>query len=68
MLTCPECVRAQDVELPSDHCQYFYDRLHCRAVTRPKEGDDCVFCSYADKVCPPRLAETEDRQSRSAGL
>ncbi|MBM3944030.1 MAG: hypothetical protein FJ317_00870 [SAR202 cluster bacterium] len=56
-LTCPECERKQQVEMPTDYCLFFYDCVHCKAVLRPKRGDDCVFCSYADKDCPPKQAE-----------
>ena len=58
ILTCPRCGSAQDVDMPTDYCVFFYDCAHCGAVLRPKEGDDCVFCSYVDKDCPPKLAES----------
>ena len=58
VLTCPSCGRAQDVDMPTDYCVFFYDCVHCGALLRPKKGDDCVFCSYADKDCPPKLAES----------
>ena len=58
VLTCPQCGRAQDVDMPTDYCVFFYDCVHCAAVLRPEKGDDCVFCSYADKDCPPKLAES----------
>ena len=57
ILTCPQCGREQDVEMPVDYCVFFYDCVHCGEVLRPKQGDDCVFCSYADKDCPPKLKE-----------
>jgi hypothetical protein len=40
--------------MPVDSCLYFYACEACRALLRPKPGDCCVFCSYADSVCPPR--------------
>ena len=51
-LTCPECGFAQDLEMPTDTCQFFHECENCRAVLKPKEGDCCVFCSYADVPCP----------------
>ena len=53
-LTCPVCGVAQDAEMPTDSCQFFYDCVGCGSVIRPKEGDCCVFCSYADKRCPAK--------------
>ena len=52
-LTCPECGFAQDLEMPTDACQFFHECAQCHAVLKPKEGDCCVFCSYADTSCPP---------------
>ena len=53
-LTCPECGRSEDAEMPTDACQLFSDCLGCGTVLKPKEGDCCVFCSYSDTVCPPK--------------
>ena len=52
-LTCPECGQAETETMPTDACQYFYDCKGCGAVLRPKAGDCCVFCSFADVPCPP---------------
>ena len=56
-LTCPVCGYAQDAEMPTDACQFFYDCGTCKAVLRPQPGDCCVFCSHADKRCPPEQAK-----------
>jgi hypothetical protein len=39
--------------MPTDACQWFYDCKGCGAVLKPKPGDCCVYCSYADRPCPP---------------
>ena len=52
-LTCPECGARTTETMPTDACQYFYDCPNCRAVLKPKAGNCCVFCSYADVPCPP---------------
>lgn len=52
-LTCPQCAHVQTETMPTDACQYFYDCKGCGAVLKPKAGDCCVFCSYADVPCPP---------------
>lgn len=53
LLTCPECGHEVAEVMPDDACQWFYDCPGCRAVLKPKEGDCCVFCSYATVPCPP---------------
>lgn len=54
VLTCPQCGAAQTADMPVDACQFFYDCVRCNAVIRPKPGDCCVFCSYADTRCPDK--------------
>ena len=53
-LTCPECGYMQEMEMPVDSCQFFHKCVHCGSILRPKPGDCCVFCSYADHPCPPK--------------
>ena len=43
--------------MPTDACQFFYDCVDCKSVLRPREGDCCVFCSYADTLCPSKQEE-----------
>ena len=57
-LPCPVCGLAQDAEMPTDSCQFFYDCVGCGSVIRPQAGDCCVFCSYADKQCPSKQRES----------
>ena len=51
-LTCPQCMHEQAVDMPSVACQFFYECVNCNTVLRPLDGDCCVFCSFADKLCP----------------
>ena len=44
--------------MPTNYRVYFYNCRHCGELLGPKKGDDCVFCSYADKDCPPKLADS----------
>lgn len=53
-LICPFCHKEQEAYMPVDACQYFYKCLHCQKIIKPKEGDCCVFCSYADTKCPSK--------------
>ncbi len=52
-LTCPECGHRKTEQMPVDACQFFYDCEGCGARLKPKPGDCCVYCSYADVPCPP---------------
>ena len=52
-LTCPRCGSVQEAEMPQDACQVVYQCEQCKTMLRPKQGDCCVFCSYADVPCPP---------------
>lgn len=62
-ITCPVCGFRQEAEMPLNACQHFYICAGCKSVLRPKEGDCCVFCSYADVKCPPKQVE-DGGQSR----
>lgn len=53
ILTCPKCEAKHEEEMPTDACQYFYKCSSCEEMLKPKEGDCCVFCSFADSKCPP---------------
>ena len=53
-ITCPKCGFAKAETMPTDACRFFYPCLSCGALLRPLPGDCCVFCSYADQLCPPK--------------
>jgi hypothetical protein len=52
-ITCPKCGLAKVETMPTNACQRFY-RCEGAALLSPLLGDCCVFCSYADSVCPPK--------------
>ena len=56
-LICPECGFTQELDMPTDACQFFHQCINCKAILKPKPGDCCVFCSYADIPCPPKQRE-----------
>lgn len=60
ILTCPKCGSEQEVEMLTNACQHFYQCQKCGEMLKPKEGDCCVFCSYADTKCPPKQQEGGD--------
>ena len=57
IIKCPECGFEKEETMSTDSCQFFYKCTKCGAKLKPKDGDCCVFCSYADKNCPPRQCE-----------
>jgi Zn ribbon nucleic-acid-binding protein len=58
-LSCPKCHKLQTVGMSTDACQHFYKCQGCGGMLKPKEGDCCVFCSFADTKCPPKQLEQE---------
>lgn len=51
-ITCPLCGHMAVETMPTNACQFFYECKGCKVVLKPKAGDCCVFCSYADVSCP----------------
>ena len=62
-LTCPECGFVEDIEMPTDACNFFHECVNCKAILKPRPGDCCVFCSYADVACPSKQTEGADEVS-----
>ncbi|MGH8103235.1 MAG: GDCCVxC domain-containing (seleno)protein [bacterium] len=58
-LACPNCGHVQKVEMPVNACQHSYICINCKTKLKPKPGDCCVFCSYADIKCPPKQRESK---------
>jgi len=56
-LRCPVCRAETDEVMPVDACVQVHDCASCGTRLRPKPGDCCVFCSYADTPCPPKQAD-----------
>lgn len=52
-ITCPRCGHAQREAMPLDRCVFFWECSNCHAVSKPRAGDCCVYCSYGDVKCPP---------------
>ncbi|HEX6134351.1 MAG TPA: GDCCVxC domain-containing (seleno)protein [Longimicrobiales bacterium] len=58
-ITCRACGTATREPMPENACLHLFVCPACGAQLRPKPGDCCVFCSYGDRMCPPRLAQPE---------
>lgn len=52
LLTCPMCGKSQEVEMLQNACVTFHTCEHCGEKIKAKDGECCVFCSYADVPCP----------------
>ena len=59
-MTCPICKHAARVAMPTDRRVLVYVCTRCQATLTPKEGDHCVFCSYADLPCPQKQDQAYD--------
>ena len=57
-ITCPACRARTSEVMPVNACVYVYECPACGTLLRPRSGDCCVFCSYADRPCPPRQGTT----------
>lgn len=53
IITCPHCSFQKEESMPTDSCVYFYECSNCHKILKAKEGDCCVYCSYATIPCPP---------------
>jgi hypothetical protein len=53
-ITCPACGFSKTETMPRNACRRFYRCDRCGTLLTPRVGDCCVFCSYADTVCPPK--------------
>jgi hypothetical protein len=58
VITCPVCATTARETMPQDACQHFYRCTGCGEMLKPRDGDCCVFCSYADTPCPPKKGES----------
>jgi len=57
IIRCPVCASENELVMPTDACQFLYACPHCQTVSRPLQGDCCVFCSYGSVACPPMQLE-----------
>jgi len=51
-ITCPNCGFKKEDNMPENTCVYFYRCPECNTQSKAKDGDCCVYCSYADYPCP----------------
>ena len=53
-ITCPYCKHKKTETLPVDVCLLKYTCENCKKEIAAKDGDCCVFCSYASAKCPSK--------------
>jgi len=58
-VTCPHCRFSSTEIMPTSFCLIRYQCRNCNVVLVPKEGDDCVFCSWGDTKCPSRQSGSD---------
>ena len=58
-IQCPNCGHQEEMEMPDYVCVRVFKCSSCQEVVHPKEGDCCVFCSYADEKCPSKQQKKE---------
>lgn len=56
VLTCPHCGASYDVEMPVGIRMLELPCKECGNIIRPRNGDCCAFCSWADTGCPTSQA------------
>jgi hypothetical protein len=59
VITGPFCGFSKEDKMPEDSCVFFYECTNCKNIIKPKQGDCCVFCSYAPEKCPPIQSDTK---------
>ena len=59
-LKCPFCGEEEMVNMPTDKCVRRFVCKSCNAVLEPKDDDCCVFCSYAETICPSKQEGKEN--------
>ncbi len=60
VVTCPQCHFSSPEVMPTTFCLIRYQCKNCHAILTPKEGDDCIFCSWSDSKCPMQQQEPTD--------
>ncbi|MBI4923878.1 MAG: hypothetical protein HY834_19265 [Devosia nanyangense] len=63
-ITCPHCGHRSLEVMPEDACVHFYECKNCKRLLRPRQGDCCVFCSYADVRCPSKQLEAAEARRK----
>ena len=58
-IKCPNCGNEETVEMPDYVCVRIYKCPQCDEVFKPKEGDCCVYCSYAEDDCPSKQSNKD---------
>jgi hypothetical protein len=51
IVTCPECGHAEPLPWDVGTVRLIYRCAACGVLSRPKQGDCCVLCSYGDRSC-----------------
>lgn len=58
-IKCPNCGAETKEIMPKKKRVYFYACPKCYNILKPKPGECCIFCSYADVKCPAKQSENK---------
>lgn len=53
VITCPQCNHQKEEEMPLNSCLHIYECEKCDELLKPKNNNECIFCSYGSITCPP---------------
>ncbi len=67
VVTCPKCGFKSNEIMPTQFCLIRYQCKNCSSILVPKEGDDCIFCSWGDTKCPSQQSEPAEPSSSTDG-
>ncbi len=66
VVTCPNCGHKSNEIMPTQFCLIRYQCRNCSAILVPKEGDDCIFCSWSDTKCPSEQTISPEEAAEKA--
>ena len=59
IIQCPNCGHKEEMDMPDYVCVRVFRCSSCQEIVHPKEGDCCVFCSFAEDKCPAKQQNKE---------
>ncbi len=68
VVTCPNCGYKSSEIMPTQFCLIRYQCKNCSAILVPKEGDDCIFCSWSDTKCPSQQTISPEEAAQKADV
>ncbi|WP_370624068.1 GDCCVxC domain-containing (seleno)protein [Polynucleobacter sp. AP-Feld-500C-C5] len=51
ILTCPHCQASEVISIEVGSSYHLYRCHSCSTILKPKSGDCCILCSFANRDC-----------------